>query len=101
MALDIPSFLLGKSKGGGGEPPVLINKNITANGTYNASDDNANGYSKVNVNVEADVSEYLKNEIGSNSTASSSNVRALSLLKKLPELTIIGDKLDLDRKSVV
>lgn len=33
---------------GGG---TLITKNITQNGTYNASDDNADGYSQVTVNV--------------------------------------------------
>ena len=31
--------------------PVITTKNITANGTYNASDDGAQGYSSVNVNV--------------------------------------------------
>lgn len=31
--------------------PTLIDKNITANGTYNASSDNVQGYSKVVVNV--------------------------------------------------
>lgn len=31
--------------------PTLITKNITANGTYNATDDNADGYSSVTVNV--------------------------------------------------
>lgn len=36
------------AKGGGG---TLITKNITANGTYNASSDNADGYSSVAVNV--------------------------------------------------
>lgn len=35
----------------GGDEPTLVEKNITANGTYNASDDNADGYSKVTVNV--------------------------------------------------
>lgn len=47
---EIESLLLDlKSKiSGGGE---LIEKNITANGTYTASDDNADGYSKVNVAV--------------------------------------------------
>ena len=34
------------------EPPVFSIKNITENGTYNASDDNADGYSSVTVNVE-------------------------------------------------
>lgn len=35
----------------GSEPATLIEKNITANGTYNASADEADGYSSVNVNV--------------------------------------------------
>lgn len=34
---------------GGGS--ILVEKNITQNGTYNASSDNADGYSKVVVNV--------------------------------------------------
>lgn len=33
--------------------PTLITKSITANGTYNASSDNATGYSSVTVNVQA------------------------------------------------
>lgn len=33
------------------EEPTLITKNITANGTYNASSDSADGYSSVTVNV--------------------------------------------------
>lgn len=37
--------------GGGGSQPVLITKNITQNGTYNASADSADGYSQVTVNV--------------------------------------------------
>lgn len=37
--------------GGGGNASTLITKNITQNGTYNALDDNADGYSSVNVNV--------------------------------------------------
>lgn len=39
------------SKGGGGDEPVLIDKTITENGTYNASSDSADGYKKVAVNV--------------------------------------------------
>lgn len=39
--------------GGGGS--TLIEKSITANGTYNASDDSADGYSKVTVNVSGGV----------------------------------------------
>lgn len=37
--------------------PTLIEKTITANDTYNASDDNADGYSKVTVNVPVPVSD--------------------------------------------
>jgi hypothetical protein len=37
--------------GGGGESATLITKTITANGTYDAEDDNADGYSSVTVNV--------------------------------------------------
>ena len=37
--------------GGGGSASTLITKNITQNGTYDAQDDNADGYSSVNVNV--------------------------------------------------
>lgn len=39
--------------GGGGSASVLIPKNISANGTYNAQDDNADGYSSVTVNVSS------------------------------------------------
>ena len=39
------------SGGGGGGSATLITKNITANGTYSASDDSADGYSSVTVNV--------------------------------------------------
>ena len=34
--------------------PTLITKTITENGTYNASEDNADGYSQVTVNVRTD-----------------------------------------------
>lgn len=40
-----------KLGGGGGSTPVLITKSITQNGTYNASTDNADGYSAVTVTV--------------------------------------------------
>lgn len=40
-----------KSAGGGGGSATLIEKSITVNGEYSASSDNADGYSKVTVNV--------------------------------------------------
>ena len=36
--------------------PVLIEKTIVSNGTYNASDDDADGYSSVTVNIQAQYS---------------------------------------------
>lgn len=40
---------------GGGSSSRLITKNITQNGTYNASDDNADGYSSVTVGVSGGI----------------------------------------------
>ena len=42
-------YILAKKVGGGGSK--IVPKTITANGTYNASSDNADGYSPVTVNV--------------------------------------------------
>lgn len=42
---------LAASGGGGGGSATLIEKSITENGEYNASDDSADGYSKVTVDV--------------------------------------------------
>lgn len=39
---------------------TLVTKTITANGTYNASDDSADGYSQVTVNVSAVVNNQAK-----------------------------------------
>ena len=44
---------------GGGSEPVLMEKTITENGTYFASDDSADGYSKVSVNVQSPLTPYL------------------------------------------
>lgn len=49
--MDVFSYTLGKKAGGGGTPATLIDKNISANGTYNASQDEADGYKKVVVDV--------------------------------------------------
>lgn len=49
--MDVTSYLLGK-KAGGGSSAVLIDKDISTNGTYNASSDEADGYKKVVVNVQ-------------------------------------------------
>lgn len=44
---------------GDGSKTILIDKTITENGTYSASDDNADGYSEVTVDVASDVSGSL------------------------------------------
>ena len=49
--MDFDSILLAKKLGGGGGSATLIDKNISSNGTYNASGDNADGYKKVVVSV--------------------------------------------------
>ena len=65
------------SAGGGGEEPVLITKVITANDTYDASDDSADGYSQVTVNVAPNVGTKSITENGTY-TASSENLDGYS-----------------------
>lgn len=54
----IPAYCVDMDASGGGS--TLITKNITANGTYNAVDDNADGYSIVTVNVPSGDSDKFK-----------------------------------------
>lgn len=51
--MDFDSILLARKLGGGGGggEATLIDKNISSNGTYNASSDSADGYKKVVVSV--------------------------------------------------
>lgn len=49
------NVLGGRPAEGGESSAVLISKNITANGTYNASSDDADGYSSVIVNVSSGI----------------------------------------------
>ena len=50
--MDMFDVLFAKAvSGSGGAAPTLITKNITANGSYAASDDDADGYSAVTVDV--------------------------------------------------
>lgn len=77
---DLYDLALARAMGGGGAPaPTLITKSITANGSYNAASDNADGYSSVTVNVpEIAMPDYIKNGlrifIQPNTIALSSNV---------------------------
>lgn len=71
--MDILAYLLGKKAGGGGGEAVLIDKNIDANGTYNASDDAADGYKKVVVDVSASGPDYLDQLLKDTLTSYSNN----------------------------
>lgn len=67
------------SSGGGGGGSTLIEKSISANGIYNASDDSADGYSKVTVDVansytQADEGKVVSNGALVAQTAMSSEV---------------------------
>ena len=65
----------------GGNPlPKLINKEIISNGKYNARDDNADGYSTIDVNIPKEDITLLKKNITINGTyiASEENVDGYS-----------------------
>lgn len=67
----------GGGGGGGGDEAVLVKKTVTENGTYNASEDSADGYSQVTVNV---VPVLGTKEINTNGTynASSDSLQGFS-----------------------
>lgn len=54
IILNGTTYYAGGSNSGGGSS-TLITKTITQNGTYSAQDDNADGYSEVNVNVQGKI----------------------------------------------
>lgn len=54
--------------GGGGGSSTLITKTITANGTYNASDDSADGYSSVTVNVPTPAGASMNTQVAQGTT---------------------------------
>lgn len=56
------------ASGGGGGEAVLIDKTISANGTYNASSDNADGYKKAVVNVPNSYAAGDEGKVVSNGT---------------------------------
>ena len=65
--------LTGMLTGGGTVLPILIDKDITANGTYNASSDNADGYSKVVVDVQPTL---IEKNVSANGTYNASSDNA-------------------------
>lgn len=91
--IDIISYKLGKEAGGGGTPAVLINKNISANGTYNASGDEADGYKKVVVDVQPNL-QNKSETITTNTTTTISadngydGLGEVSITTNVPEKTL-------------
>ena len=68
-AQNIPDCpFMGGGSGGGGEA-TLITKVITSNDTYDASDDDADGYSSVTVNVAQDVEIITRSDWNALTTA--------------------------------
>ena len=79
--MDLLSFILGRKTagsggGGGGSEAVLIDKNISANGTYNASSDNADGFKKVVVDVPNSYSAADEGKVVSNGALVSQTAHA-------------------------
>lgn len=71
--MDFFDILLAKKMGGG--KATLIEKTITANGTYNAVDDEADGYSSVTVDVVQNVVlDYIANDFKLNNSIVEINV---------------------------
>ena len=69
---------------------VLGTKTITKNGTYNATDDNLDGYSKVEVATSGvDLNDYIKSTI-EEGTSSYSAGQWIKSVKQLPAFTFNG-----------
>ena len=66
--------------------PTLITKTITENGTYNASEDNADGYSQVTVNVP-----YMEKKSASGDIASFSDGAGYPFLKVKANINPVQD----------
>lgn len=74
---------------------TLITKSITSNGTYNASSDNADGYSSVTVNVSGGSSTLVSKSITANGTYDPANDSAdgySSVTVNVPNSYAAGDE---------
>ena len=71
---------------------VLGTKTITTNGTYNATDDNLDGYSQVSVETSGvDINDYFTDTISSGSSADAGWKKTI---KKLPPFSLSGTSAD-------
>ena len=86
---------LALGSGGGGSEPILITKNITSNETYNASDDNADGYSSVTVAVPIPEPVLMGKTITESGTYSASDDNADGYNEVTVNIPVRGDLLKL------
>lgn len=80
------------SEGGGGGSATLITKNITANGTYSAEDDDADGYSEVTVNVAGGASNIVTGTFKGTTTGAAMDVNLAYTGNGYPVAVIIYPK---------
>lgn len=78
---------------GGGSTPTLVTKNITANGTYTASDDGADGYSSVTVNVPTGLS-YESGVYTPSVDTSGEKISFSGTHSKAPAIIVMSDSTD-------
>lgn len=90
---------------GTGSQPTLITKSITTNDTYNAVDDNADGYSSVSVNVPSGnftdslfdgtliANKYIKNDTGVETTYNGWSATDYLDVSGITEIYVSGDML--------
>lgn len=85
-----------------GSTPTLISKNITANGTYNASSDNADGYSSVQVLVPTKGDLLVTDSLGTLNTSSTTatTVKTISVSSLgLYDALVVNCNVDTRRNS--
>lgn len=90
--------------GSGGGGSTLITKSITQNGTYNAQDDNADGYSQVTVSVSGGgsgsdtfIPQYTETKILDNSVGSITTVTFTEDYHNYPMLRIVAYNVNYSR----
>lgn len=72
--------------GGGGSASTLITKSVTQNGTYDAIDDNADGYSSVTVNVSGGCT-IMDKATWDTKTFAQKKAQGLTVIKNSAEVT--------------
>ena len=92
------------SESGGGGSATLIEKSVTSNGTYKASDDEADGYSQVSVSVSPNVGTKSITENGTYAASSDSldgySSVTVNVGGSVPTLTLHSGKINLSNGQI-